>query len=559
MTIRINVKNFRGCEKADLVCDPICLLSGRNAAGKTSVVQAVAATLTGDPLQGLTTKGSAGVLVRSGAESGTASIRSDRGEFRVSWPECSAASDGEPPTATAYAAGIESIVDLDDKGRSRVLSEYLHSDPTKDDFAAEMRSVDLGDDGIINGLWKLIEDSGWDGAHVKRKEKGAEYKGQWQQIAGQNYGSRKAEAWEPEGWTEDLAAQTDRELEAAVADAKTVRDRAIAGDAATAERRRMLTDEAATLQVRQADLTAAEATLAEAEASLKAAKDRRDALPSTKADPGMPCPHCGNHVVITQVNLAERILEKAVTVPEGDLKKRRIAKAEVDGEIAGLEPKVGEASRKVAAAKVSVQIAQRAETDLAETSAAAEGAISPADADAALAAAEGRLKAFIAKSAADAIHARIGSNESAMKIMAPDGIRAKKLARVLDAFNGTQLAPLCGYAGWKLVEINADMTISYGSRRYQLLSESEKFRVRAVLQLAMARLDGSSMVVVDGADVLDGPTRGGLFSLLQEIEIQALIALTLTKPEQVPDISSFGVGNSYWISEGIAKPLAECV
>ena len=48
--IEIELRDFRGCERASLRVDPIALIAGRNATGKSSIAQAIGAALTGDPL-----------------------------------------------------------------------------------------------------------------------------------------------------------------------------------------------------------------------------------------------------------------------------------------------------------------------------------------------------------------------------------------------------------------------------------------------------------------------------------------------------------------------------
>jgi hypothetical protein len=157
---------------------------------------------------------------------------------------------------------------------------------------------------------------------------------------------------------------------------------------------------------------------------------------------------------------------------------------------------------------------------------------------------------------AENIQRRIVGNDRVLTILAPGGLRAKKLARVLDLFNSAQLAPLCAAAGWRAATLDAEMTIAYGGRPYRRLSTSEQYRVRAVVAVAMARIDGSDMVVLDAADVLDGTTRSELFALLDEAQLPALVCMTLTRKEQVPDLAAIGAGCSYWISSGICEPLA---
>jgi len=106
-------------------------------------------------------------------------------------------------------------------------------------------------------------------------------------------------------------------------------------------------------------------------------------------------------------------------------------------------------------------------------------------------------------------------------------------------------------ADFKRVTVDDTMDIRYGGRAYMFLSASEQYRVRAILQLCIATLDGSQMVIFDGADILDNAGRNGLLSLLVSSNIHAIVAMTFNKPESVPDLS--GVGKAYWIEKGICS------
>jgi hypothetical protein len=164
------------------------------------------------------------------------------------------------------------------------------------------------------------------------------------------------------------------------------------------------------------------------------------------------------------------------------------------------------------------------------------------------------LDAFRQKREADDLAERVRTNDLVLAILAPDGLRGRKLARVVEAFNAS-LRPLSETAVWADVTVDAAMSLAYGGRPYALLSTSEQYRVRAVLQTAMARLDGSDMIVLDAADVLDGTTRSGLFAMIEESDLAALVCMTLTRREQVPDLAAAELGASYWIEDGIAQPL----
>lgn len=166
-----------------------------------------------------------------------------------------------------------------------------------------------------------------------------------------------------------------------------------------------------------------------------------------------------------------------------------------------------------------------------------------------------RLAAWRQKRQADEIQQKIAGNDLVLGILAPDGLRAAKLARVIELFNIAQLGRLSLAAGWNQVAIDAEMTVTYGGRPYPLLSTSEQYRTRAVLQVAMAHLDGSAMVVIDAADVLDGTSRSGLFAMLEESGLLAIVCMTLTRREQVPDLETAGFGVSYWLDSGVAQTL----
>jgi hypothetical protein len=303
-------------------------------------------------------------------------------------------------------------------------------------------------------------------------------------------------------------------------------------------------------------LQQAEASAERLAGELDAARNARAALPPGTVDPGMPCPHCGAFVVLRRVNLAETRLEAAEAAPPApEVKKRRDAIARADGDISRLTGRVQEADRAIDQARNAMQMALDARYRLDKMPAPAGDLADVETAGIEVEAAEQQLTGFRQKRDADELHDKIMTNNAVLDILAPDGLRAKKLGHVLELFNTAQLGRLSLAAGWNQVTVDAEMTLAYGGRPYALLSTSEQYRVRAVLQIAMAHLDDSAMVVLDAADVLDGPTRSGLFDLLEEGGLPALVCLTLTRPEQVPNLAAAGLGLSYWIDAGVAQPL----
>jgi hypothetical protein len=557
MTISVKVRDFRGCERADIEVAPIALVAGLNGAAKSSIAQATGAALYGNalPLAGLSRAG-AGALVRAGASGSLVEVRGDAGWTRIEWPACATRSEGTPPRSSEFGAGLTSIPLIDKpEHRARIMAEYLKAAPTRDDLAAALADSDLSAPPVVDAVWKLIEDQGWDAAYQLRKERGAELKGRWRQLTAVNYGSRIAASWRP-----DLADEllSEAELIALVDEARAAHERAISVAAVAAVDRERLQAEAAELDARTAALVGAEAEIERRQAALTAAQAARAALPPTHdgSDPELPCPHCGAYVIIRQVSLVERRLEAAPPKPDqAELRNRRQAVAEAEGKLANATDGLNTARRMAADARKAVEAATVAlqRLDALPASTAAGG-----DAEAAkqtLARAEKRLQSYRTKRDADDVHAKVVGNELILELLAGDGLRGRKLARVIDLFNTGQLRPLCDAAAWRPVTIEPDMSVAYGGRPYPLLSSSEQYRVRVVLQLAMAALDGSDMVVLDAADILDAPTRSGLFALLDFAKIAAIVCMTLSRRDQVPNLESMGAGRSYWLQDGIATPL----
>jgi hypothetical protein len=284
-------------------------------------------------------------------------------------------------------------------------------------------------------------------------------------------------------------------------------------------------------------------------------KAARAVLPASGVEAEMPCPHCGAMVVLRQIDLATRRLEKAHHISQAELKKRRLAIAEADGAIGRVGPQLAQQRHVVERARAAMQIAADAQYRL-DHMPAASPEVDIENAKAKAAEAMARLGAWRQKRQADDIRDQIAGNDLVLKILAPDGLRARKLAHVLDLFNRT-LEPLTDAAEWSTVTVDPAMSLAYGGRPYALCSTSEQYRLRAVLAVAMAQLDDSDMVVLDAADVLDAPTRSGLFAMLEESGLCALVCLTLSRPSQCPDLAEAGLGESFWISAGIAQPLQQ--
>ncbi len=552
MNITISVHNFRGCADARLTCAPIALIGGLNAAGKSSIAQAVGAALSGNalPVAGLRAN-AAGVLVRLGATTGIVEVGNDNGSVTIEWPAARAMTHGAPPVASAYAVGLETIATVAAKDRLRILAEYLHADPTREDLAAALDEAGLDPELVLKSIWPLIEQSGWDGAVTARRDRGAELKGQWRQCTGANYGSRVAASWRP-----DLGELDESELVTDLHNAQRERDRALTAQAVSADERRRVEEEAELYQARQDALGRALSRIEGYTTEYQNAQQARAALPPAGKQDTVPCPHCQQPIVINHVSPVETRFEKPdrAVIDNVELGKRRMAIAEADGKLSHANGDLQQARREVTLAETAVKDAEQARERIANWPRAVETGTDIATAEAQLSRAEKRLAEYRSKTEADRLHRLVEGNELVISLLAADGLRAKKLAQVIDVFNA-QLGNLARPADWRGVRLDDAGNIGYGDRPYSLLSTSEQYRVRAVLAVAMAQIDGSDLVILDGVDILDAPSRGQLFAMLAEVEISALVTMTVARREQLPDLAASELGQSYWLAGGVLEPL----
>ncbi|HEX6940493.1 MAG TPA: AAA family ATPase, partial [Longimicrobiales bacterium] len=244
--MRAVIRNFRGVRAADLDLSGLALVCGTNAAGKSSIAQAVAAALAGEavPLAGLK-KSEAGALVHAGTGRGGISLEADGGSIAITYPQAKVKSEGTPPAASPFAVGLRSVVDMDPKAAAATLIEYLHATPTQEDLA---RAVErFLEPAQAEKLWHTVADLGWDGAHERAKQTGAKLKGAWEHVTGERYGTNKADSWMPPHWATDLDGTSEETLQAALTEAREFLEAAIATTAISDAEREQLQAQADSL------------------------------------------------------------------------------------------------------------------------------------------------------------------------------------------------------------------------------------------------------------------------------------------------------------------------
>lgn len=538
--MEITVKNFRGVADASLQLAPLALVCGRNHSGKSSIAQAVSAALTGNAavIDGIT-KSAAGKLLRDGAKRGSCTVSDDAGSVTANWPGASISTAGNAPYASPMACGFVSVAEMKAKDAAAILISTIQALPTRQDFDDALAGLDAA---RLDAAWKSIADKGWDATHKRAQEIGSELKGIWQHITGEAYGHGKAETWRP-ACLDDI--DTSR-LEADLAKSREAHDRAKASQAVGEAEKKQL--EAAVREGAEAQIAIAELqrVLDNGNAAVERITAELNALPRPEVlEQLAECPHCKGHLVVVS-RTEVRAPTPSITPEENNA--RQAAIAEKQHAMSAARNTVTSAQANISQHRAAAAAGDRAADKLAALP--VDGVAS--DVIHALALEIKEIERLI--SARDSIeeaakkHQQIQKNQTLLDVLAPNGLRQQVLASRLGSFNAA-LGKICDAASWARVFVEPDMSITFGGRPYLLLSESEKFRARVTLQLALADLDASDVVVIDAADILDRAGRNGLFAALKLCELKAVVCMTMNRAEDVPPIGKAGIGRAYWLDD----------
>lgn len=347
----------------------------------------------------------------------------------------------------------------------------------------------------------------------------------------------------------------------------------------------------------QTKLQQAQSELAQATTDVDAALKHLNELPKP-SDTVLtaPCPSCGTHLVV--------VSRTALSLPDSNLsQEENLARSEAVSQATvafnAAKTKQAQLTASVSHINTMIQVSERAASDVSELPAdtetvnidsvvseinllseAAERLLfvremtpaaqeleqiskqsfaSPQEIEAAQHALNDAQHAVSIKQAiehAQKLESQIAKNATIVAALEPAGVRQTVLMRALENFNA-MLEQVCKAAHWGTVSVSDTLQITYAGRAYGWqLSESEKFRARVALQLVMASIDGSALVVIDAADIMDSRGRNGLFTLIKDASRPVVVTMTMNKKTDVPDLSKIGV-KTFWINPetGTAEPV----
>ncbi|MGU2655621.1 AAA family ATPase [Pseudomonas aeruginosa] len=521
---KLEITNFQGLRHAALdVSAPVLLVAGHNGAGKSSLLDGVAMAFNGQPRR-VSLKKEIDKLITEGAKKGEARVEwlDEAGEVQacgVALPSGKGSPLADSPFLP-YVLDASLFAGLKADDRRKLLLSLTGASASPAEVAKRLKAKGI-DLALFEKVKPLLR-SGFSAMVGQAKDYASEARGAWKAVTGENYGSDKANGWEPEA---PPAIVSEEELESARAELQaTAQDldeaqqtlgaskRAHADAQARASRIAALRETAALADRRRNKLATDEANQDEWSEKVMAAEAAASGEPAHQP---LTCPHCQGAVDLQAGQLVPHQPPAKVADPEA---AKRLE--EYRGYLASAQRAVANSQRDLkesedAAAQATALEGETAQAPSAEAIANGEQAINELRQarDRQQAKVQSLQEAFnaaaqrqdVIKQAAD-FHAEVCAWSALADALSPTGIPAEILADAIGPVNEL-LQRLSGTAGWSPVQISADIDVTFGGRLYGLLSESERWRCDTTIALAIATISGLRLALLDRFDVLDVPAR----------------------------------------------------
>ena len=555
--MQLRVRQFLGIVKADLNLKGIVLVAGRNAAGKSSLLEAASCAFLGvASARGFKTKKDLALLLKRGSEAGSIALDYGPGQLRISYPGGTTEQAGKPEfQGTAVGIGAVKFMSLTVETRLREIADRFKTQPVVEDVYAWFRDhpcPDL-DKAAMSTLFDTAHDQGWDATHKAAREHGTKLKGSWENVTGRRFGADIAKTWAPPNLLpgEDYDLAMARE---SVEAAKKQLEQLVKVEAVTAADLERLTATAAGLDAAKDKVRELEGLEAALSAEIEALIQQQNATDAPVDVSDCPdCPHCGKKVRVTRSAAnGLPLLTKAPPAPSAAKTK------EIKERIAAIAASLGDTKNRFTAlteerglARKAMQDAQRAADALRKAQEMPARDTAAIDKQRALVLELERKTDAIAKmKRAGAIHVEWLRQEQIIQAMDADGIRKMVMSRKLAEISDT-LGRCAEAAKFHEVTLTDEMDATYDGRRYALLSESERWRVDLVISAVLGKQEGAHILLVDRLDVLDPESRVGPLRMLHGLKMPVLMGMTAKEPATVPNLTKAELGVTHWLERGV--------
>lgn len=561
--LRVRIRNVLGVTKADFVIEEakVTLIAGINAAGKSSVLEAIWACLLSDPaIRGLRNKTLQAMAIHDGAGDGVVMLDyGNGGKVVLSYPGSEMTQTGRVAfLGTPLGTGKVRFTALDEKGRQGEFSARALAAPTLNDLVAWYKAnpgSGLEDPENLDHakqLWADLDTSGWDAVANRVKDHGIKKRGAWEHLTNTKFGTAKSPSWCPVGIDPNIPYDLPHELNRltglrANLEKMTTEAAMAAIDTTRLKKAIQAAEEASKLV---AD-TQQERTAIQAQIDAKQTERRAMHVPPTGLDTALKCPHCNQRVIVNKDAKGYTIIDKAPPPPDDKTLKTLRAKAgDLEKDIGVLEGESEKLAERMISLRTTMEAGKRADAELARVKAApAHDAEALEFARSEVLAAERLVGLLRTWYAARELYAEWARNTKLLEGLAPTGVRKAVLDVKLSAVNA-EVATLCETLRIREVSLDADMGVYYGGRPYQLCSESERWRTDLVLGVLFWKREKAVVYMADRFDVVVATERGGIVYGLKKLGVTAVLAMTNRDRETVPDMGKTKMGAALWLDGG---------
>ncbi len=530
MDIRIEAKNFMRLKNIDVEFpDNITIVAGINEAGKSSLAEAIRFAILGDTPR-VKLKRDYKYLIHDGSRSGKVTLTlGDKVMIRN-------VRDGKPANDCIKYGGMDedilnftlgsmSFARATDAKRREIITRYTGADENKEEVFKQLEDAKV-DQKKIDEVAPLLKHS-FDSAHKRADENYAKLRGAWESITEERFGSRKGD-WSPEipethedvinALQDDVSAifeiRNDKLAEVNAEEKKAIADKFDADEQKLSDLRDQVVKAKTDLKVAESLLSCPECG---SMLEIESGKDGY-ALTSHKTDGAdfEKIQETIDSLTEEGKTLSESIKSKKETLMQVFQDKRNAIIKEMDEQ------------HETARNQLNSYITDR------DTAKRLNNAVSRA--------------ADTHKLAMEWLELRELLSEKG------DSLRSAVAASGTEVINQA-LQDLGHLLGMRPVAIEADMSIRRtDGRPYDLLSESARWRVSAMLSLALAKITGTPLVILDRMDVINVRDRvqflQGLSAWAEDYNGKVIVLATLKEKPTASPVEGIGL---QWLENGAIR------
>jgi len=570
----IIAENFLGIRSVDVkLSRQISIFAGANHSGKSSLQEAVRHAMVGESVR-IAQKKDYGRIISEGADSGFAEVECHGEKFSIAFPAGKGAHSQND--FLPYVLDAQRFAGLPDDQRRQFLFGLMGLKAAGQAVKERLQAKGLNMEKV-EIVFPLLR-SGFDAAEKEAAAKARDAKASWKTATGgETWGKDKAEGWAPKAIDVEKALDVEKaqklyenakgrleEFDAQIEDisqqigiAKALEQRI----KANLQTRSNLEENAGKFARIQDKLNRDEVELKEWEQKLEKLRASR------KSQDALPCPCCNEMLMFFDGKLVKASMHAYGTeddlakIPECekavDLLKKAVANGKRDLEEAN---RAAEKLKEIDAEKTEIPDTAALQTKIDEFN--DQRRSWRADSEKYKEAAEAAASRESTTQKAAQLHKSVVEWLAIADALSPSGIPGEMLAEALGPIN-ERLAHSANEAQWLRINIGKDMSIyaaeeGASPRPYALLSESEKWRVDAMIAEAISHISGMKLLVLDRFDVLDLKGRGQMIvwmhslALKGEIDTALIFGTMKALPSGLP-----GTVEALWLEDGILTNLQQ--